>query len=220
MANSRSRSRAAGETLSCGGRARRTFCSTVRHGSRRGSWNTAAMRSPGGTRVTRPAKSRSSPSTMRSVVVLPQPEGPMRQVKLPGASAKRRSRSTAVSAPSAERNALPSMRTSSCPGQCAGPPAVGMGFKRLNHNEFDAQHDADEGQGIAEDGGHVEQLEIEVDLEADAVRAAEQLDHQHDLPDQRQAVAAGGGEEGKQQIGSAAWRERADETEKIEWVAG
>src|SRR3546814_16933213 len=77
------------------------------------------------------------------LVVLPQPEGPMRQVKLPGASAKRRSRSTAVSAPSAERNVLPSMRTSSCPGQCAGPPAVGMGFKRLNHNEFVAQHDAE-----------------------------------------------------------------------------
>src|SRR3546814_5452004 len=74
-----------------------------------------------------------------SVVVLPQPEGPMRQVKLPGFSSKRRSRSTTVSAPSAERKALRSILTSSRPGERAGPPAVDMGFKRLNHHEFNEQ---------------------------------------------------------------------------------
>ena len=40
----------------------------------------------------------------------------------------------------------------------------------------------------------VEQLEIDLDLEADAVAAAEQLDHQDDLPDQRQAGSRGGEE--------------------------
>src|SRR3546814_17958285 len=100
-------------------------------------------------------------------VVVPQPEGPMRQVKLPGFSSKRRSRSTTVSAPAAERKALRSILTSSRPGERAGPPAVDMGFKRLNHHEFNEQHDADEGQGIAEDGSHVEQLEIEMNLKAE-----------------------------------------------------
>src|SRR3546814_12705236 len=79
-----------------------------------------------------------------SVVVLPQPEGQMRQLKLPGFSSKRRSRSTTVSAPSAERKALRSILTSSRTGERAGPTAVDMGFKRLNHHEFNAQHDADE----------------------------------------------------------------------------
>src|SRR3546814_632634 len=84
------------------------------------------------------------------------------------------------------------------PGERAGPPAVDMGFKRLNHHEFNEQHDADEGQGIAEDGSHVEQLEIEMNLKADAVGAAEQFHHQYDLPDQRQAGAAGSGDKGKE----------------------
>jgi hypothetical protein len=37
-------------------------------------------------------------------------------------------------------------------------------------------------------------LERDPDLEADAVRAPEQLDNQHNFPNQRQAGAGGGGE--------------------------
>src|SRR5690606_6068986 len=127
-----------------------------------------------------------------------QPEGPMTQVKLPGARSNSRSRSTSVSEPSAARKDLRTILTSSGPGACAGSPAVGMGLKRLNHQEFDEQHDADEGESVAENGGDIEQLEIEVDLEADAIRASEQLDHQDDLPDQRQPGAAGCGNEGEE----------------------
>ena len=60
-----------------------------------------------------------------------------------------------------------------------------MSFKRLHQEGFDHQHDGDEGESIGQDAGHVEQLERDPDLEADAVRTAEQFDDEHDLPDQR-----------------------------------
>ena len=47
---------------------------------------------------------------------------------------------------------------------------------------------ADEGQRIGEQTGDIEQLESDADLEADAVRAAQQFDNQHDLPYQREAA--------------------------------
>ena len=71
-------------------------------------------------------------------------------------------------------------------------------FNGLHQDEFDDQHDCDEGQRIGQDGGDVEQLESKVDLETDAVGAAEQLDHQDDLPDQRDARPRRGGQIGLQ----------------------
>ena len=57
------------------GAASRTFCSTVRHGNSRGSWNTMPSVPCAGS-ATLPSKSRSSPARIRSSVVLPQPDGP------------------------------------------------------------------------------------------------------------------------------------------------
>ena len=45
----------------------------------------------------------------RSVVVLPQPEGPIRQVKVSGTSSKARSRMTATSPPVARRKVFASI---------------------------------------------------------------------------------------------------------------
>jgi hypothetical protein len=49
---------------------------------------------------------------------------------------------------------------------------------------------------FGQDARDVEQLERNADLETDAVRTPEQLDNEHDLPNQRQAGAGGGGEVG------------------------
>ena len=57
-----------------------------------------------------------------------------------------------------------------------------------------ALRDQDEGERVGQDQRDVEQLEIDLNLEADAVAAAEQLDHQDDLPDQRETGASGGEE--------------------------
>src|SRR5690606_21541990 len=96
--------------------------------------------------------------------------------------------------PSADRNVFSAMSTLS--GTLA--PAGCMSFKRLHQKEFDEEHDRHEGQRVGQDRSDVEELEIEMDLEADAVRAAEQFDHQHDLPDKRYARTRGGGEIGLQ----------------------
>jgi hypothetical protein len=64
-------------------------------------------------------------------------------------------------------------------------PAGDMSFKRLHQTRFDCQHDGNEGESIGQDARDVEQLECNPDLEADAVRTPEQLDNEHDLPNQR-----------------------------------
>lgn len=65
----------------------------------------------------------------------------------------------------------------------------------LDEAVFDAQHHAREGQRVGHDGRGVEELKIQMDLEADAVGAAEELDHQNDFPDHGQPVAGAGGDE-------------------------
>src|SRR5216684_8885319 len=77
-------------------------------------------------------------------------------------------------------------------------PAGDMSFKRLHQERFDCQHDRDEGESIGQDARDVEQLERNPDLEADAVRTPEQLHDEHDLPNQRQTGAGGGGEIGRE----------------------
>ena len=47
----------------------------------------------------------------------------------------------------------------------------------LDEAVFDAQHHSGKRQRVGHDGRGVEELKIEVDLEADAVGAAEELDH-------------------------------------------
>src|SRR5690625_1548215 len=179
-------------TPAASGSASRMFCSTVRQGRRRGSWKTAAMRVCLWGRVMTPSKSRSRPRRIRMVVVLPQPEGPIMQWKVPGSSWNWRSSRICVSTPSAERNALREI----CASSRGRPPPVESLFKRLHHEEFDREHDDDEGESISQDRGHVEELELEMDLETHPVRAAQKLDDKHDLPNQREARAARGQEIG------------------------
>src|SRR5215831_10730725 len=136
-------------------------------------------------RATAPSKSWSSPATMRSIVVLPQPDGPTKAPTSPWASVKATSDSTSARSPAADRNAFRTMRTSSR----SESPTGRASFKGLHQKGFDRQHDGGEAQRIGEDTCHIEQLERNTDLEPDAVRTAQELDHQHDLPHQRKAGA-------------------------------
>src|SRR5689334_21478489 len=136
-------------------------------------------------RTTAPSKSWSSPATMRSIVVLPQPDGPTKAPTSPWASVKATSRSTSARSPAADRKAFRTMRTSSR----SESPTGRASFKGLHQEGFDCQHDGGEAQRIGEDSCHIEQLERNTDLESDAVRPAQQLDHEDDLPHQREAGA-------------------------------
>ena len=62
--------------------------------------------------------------------------------------------------------------------------------------QFDDLDHQDEGNGVGEYAGNIEELEEEVQLKADTVAAPQQFDHQHDLPNESQAGARGGGEVG------------------------
>src|SRR5215831_3782566 len=159
------------------GAASRTFCSTVRHGNRRGSWNTMA-RVPWAGIAILPSKSRSRPATIRSSVVFPHPEGPTSAATSPVPRLNTSSPSTWSFPPEVARKDFCLMFTSSRPRT----PAGDMSFKRLHQKRFDCQHDGDEGESIGQDARDVEQLERDPDLEADAVRTPKQLDNEHDLP--------------------------------------
>ena len=86
-----------------------------------------------------PAKSVSSPAAIRRSVVLPQPDGPINAPKLPASRLSARPRITSTGFPSAERNVLLSIRSSS-----ASAPALGSSFKWLHQKVFNCQHDCDE----------------------------------------------------------------------------
>src|SRR5262249_53067062 len=150
--------------------------STVRHGSRRGSWKTMPIPPRG--RATAPSKSTSRPATIRSIVVLPQPEGPTNAPTSPSASRNATSRSTSAPSPAADTKALRTMRTSSR----SESPAGRASFKGLHQEGFDRQHDGGEAQRIGQDSCHIEELERNTDLESDPVGPSQQLDHEHDLP--------------------------------------
>src|ERR1700741_623461 len=136
-------------------------------------------------RVMAPSKSASRPATMRSIVVLPQPDGPTKAPTSPWPSAKATSRSTSARSPEADRNAFRTMRTSSR----SESPTGRASFKGLHQEGFDRQHHGGEAQRIGEDSCHIEQLERNTDLESDAVRPSQQFDHEDDLPYQRKAGA-------------------------------
>src|SRR5258707_14279292 len=126
-----------------------------------------------------PRKSGSSPAAILRIVVLPQPEGPINAPNDPASSRSSRPRTTSTSAPSADTKLLVSMRSSSG----AASPAVCASFKRLHHEAFDDKHKHDKADRIAQYLGHVEQRESRPQDESDPVGASDQLDHQHDLPD-------------------------------------
>src|ERR1700744_4158923 len=96
-----------------------------------------------------------------------------------------KSRITSRRAPEAVRKALRLIVTSSG----FRSPAGNMSLERLYNKCLDPKHEGDEGQRVGQQQFQVETLESRIDLEADAVRAAESLDDEDDLPDQRQAGA-------------------------------
>src|SRR5437764_6094863 len=139
--------------------------------------------------ATLPWKSRSGPARSRSGVVFPQPDGPTSAASSPLRRLNTSSPSTWSFPPEAARKDFCLMLTSSRPRA----PAGDMSFKRLHQKRFDCQYDGDEGESIGQDARDVEQLERDPDLEANAVRTPEQLDNEHDLPNQRQAGKGGRG---------------------------
>src|SRR5262245_7668294 len=167
------------------------FCLTVRHGKSRGSWNMKPIRVSGGM-PTVPAKRSSRPATMRNSVVLPQPDGPIKTVMLSGATSSTKSRTATSLVPSALTCVFSATRISNR----LVTPAGRMSFNGLHQEIFDCQHDGDKGKGVTEDRRHVEELKIEVKLEAHAVRSSEQLHHENDFPNQRQSRARGRGKIG------------------------
>src|SRR5690606_819020 len=83
-----------------------------------------------------PGKSLSSPSRMRNVVVLPQPEGPKRQANSPCRTSKERSRSAVTGTRSADMKVFSAILTSSE----AAAPTGRMSFKGLHQEKFDEKH--------------------------------------------------------------------------------
>src|SRR5215216_475660 len=98
---------------------------------------------------------------IRSIVVLPQPDGPTRAHTSPGARESEISRSTSRDSPEAVRYALRAIRSSSRPASPAGRAS----FKGLHQQDLDRQDHGDEGERIGQDTCHIEQLEGNADLE-------------------------------------------------------
>src|SRR5260221_1382743 len=131
----------------------------------------------------RPRESGSRPALILRIVVLPHPEGPTSAPNDPASSRSSKPRTTSTGVPSADRKVFASMRSSSG----AASPADCASFKRLHQKAFDHKHQNDARDRIAKYPGHVEQREWRTQDEPYAVRTSDQLDHEHDLPDDREA---------------------------------
>src|SRR6516225_4182955 len=62
-------------------------------------------------------------------------------------------------------------------------------FQRLQNPPLSREHDGDEGKRVGDQTLDIKKLEEDLDRVADAIGAAEQLDNQDDLPDQREPRA-------------------------------
>src|SRR6516164_8962568 len=62
-------------------------------------------------------------------------------------------------------------------------------FQRLQNTPLNGEHDGDKGKRVGDQSPDVKKLKEDLDRVAYAIRAAEQLDDQHDLPDQREPRA-------------------------------
>src|ERR1700675_4041067 len=129
-----------------------------------------------------PRKSGSSPAAILRIVVLPHPEGPISAPNDPASTRSLRPATPSPGVPAAERYVFASMRSSSG----AASPADCASFKRLYQKAFDHKHNHDEGDRIAQYLGHVEQRECRTQDEPHAIRASDQFDDEHDLPDDRE----------------------------------
>src|SRR5262249_19698862 len=106
---------------------------------------------PDNGRSTVPLKSVSSLAMMRSIVVLPQPDGPTRAPTSLFPMLKQTSRRTSKRSPDAVVNALCAMRTSSCPNS----PARCTSFSGLQQCGFDKENNHDECERISKNKRHV-----------------------------------------------------------------
>src|SRR5262252_7164151 len=120
---------------------------------------------------------------IRSIVVLPHPEGPTSTPISPRSKPKLTSRKTSARSPETATKAFRMMRTSSLPKSPTGRAS----FKGLHQQSVDREDDSNKGHSVGQNTGHIEQLERNSDLEPDAVWPAEQFDDKHYLPYQRQA---------------------------------
>src|SRR5271169_6102771 len=68
-------------------------------------------------------------------------------------------------------------------------PSREPSFKRLQNTPLHREDDGHEGKRVGDQSPDVKKLKEDLDRVADAIRAAEQLDDQHDLPDQREPRA-------------------------------
>src|ERR1700753_390215 len=131
----------------------------------------------------RPWKSASSPAAILRIVVLPQPEGPIKTPNDPASTRRSRRRTTSTGAPSADKKRFASIRSSSA----AASPAVCTLFKRLHQKAFDRKHEHDKADRIAQYRRHVEQRECRPQDETHTIGAPDQIHHEHNLPDDREA---------------------------------
>src|SRR5262249_25060885 len=106
---------------------------------------------------------------MRSIVVLPQPDGPTMAATRPRGTVKATSRSTSRRSPEGLGNDLRAIRTSRRPESPTGCASL----KGLHQHGFDRQHHDDEHQRIGDYPGHIKQLKGNAHLEADAIGPAE-----------------------------------------------
>src|SRR5438874_12152913 len=120
---------------------------------------------------------------IRSIVLLPQPDGPTSTPTSPVPSANLTGASTSCVSPAALLNVLPEISTSSR----TGTPPICACLKRLHQHRLDDEHDSSKRQRIGQEPRRVEQLERDADLEADAVRPPQEFCNEHDLPHQRQS---------------------------------
>src|ERR1700740_143733 len=100
---------------------------------------------------------------IRSIVVLPQPDGPTKAATSPRGSVKAMSRSTSREPPDVRAKDFRAMRISSGPHSPAGCASL----KRLHHHGFDRQHDGDEHQRIGDNPRHIKQLKGNAHFETD-----------------------------------------------------
>src|SRR4051794_38899833 len=70
-------------------------------------------------------------------------------------------------------------------------PTPGMSVQRLHGQDVDRQHDDREGEAVSQDSANVEELEIERDRVAHAVRSPQQLDDQNYFPNQGEPGSGG-----------------------------
>src|SRR5271165_873563 len=68
-------------------------------------------------------------------------------------------------------------------------PSRQPAFERLQDTPLDREYDGYEGERIGDQTPDVKKLEEDLDRVADAIGTAEQLDDEHDLPDQREPCA-------------------------------